>query len=119
MTTNNILLAFCGMVLVAAMIYIPMVLVVIRGQQTLARVCGAAYRENDRERRDMHDLVEKLLEKNTVNPVMAMQQHGHERAERQSLDTSLQREELKSHPEQGSAFSTPVEVTDDITLAME
>lgn len=108
----------CCLVGLVGVIFIPMIILLMRGQRTIADVSGARMREEDRIRRDLYDSLSRMIEKNTVAPVHAMQQHSLERMERVRMDTSLQREEVKQPPPQ--VIRTPGNPpVDDVTLAME
>ena len=109
-----------GLIGFAGMVVIPLVWLLARTMGTLTRVSGGAQRELDRERRDIHDMLMKCLENQSVGPTHAMQQHATERMERMRLETSLQREELRQEqPRYGGQVPDGGETTDDITLALE
>ena len=120
MTENGLTFIVLALIGFAGMIYIPMVWLLVRTLNTLTRVSGGSHRESDRERRDMHDMLLKSLENQSVGPTLAMQQHGMERLERMRMETSLQRDELRSErPVPGGQAPSGGETTDDVTLALE
>ena len=122
MTDTQILMAVLGLIGFAGMIYIPLILLVVRMQQTLNRVTAGSHRETDRERRDLQDMMMRMIESQGVGPTLAMQQHATERMERMRLETSLQRDEVKipvhtGVPPQG--LSPDGEPTDDVIFGLE
>lgn len=116
MNENGLLLVL-GLIGFAGMIYIPIIVLLVKANNTVARISASNYRETDRDRRDLHALLMRMIEKNNVNPVHAMQVHANERLEQARLETSLQREEMRPIPprEPGPQDGGP---TDDVTLAM-
>jgi len=112
-----IVLALIGF---AGMIYVPLVWLLMRTLNTVTRVSGGAHREADRERRDMYDMLMKCIENQSVGPTLAMQQHGMERLERMRMETSLQRDEIRTESAvPGGQAPIGGETTNDITLALE
>lgn len=118
---SDMALVVIGLIGFGGMIYIPMVWLLVRTLNTLSRVSGGTHRESDRERRDLHDMLMKCLENQSVGAALAMQQHATERMERLHLETSLQREEIRNERAQAQGGQAPVdgETTDDVTLGLE
>jgi hypothetical protein len=112
-----IVLALIGF---AAMIYVPLIWLFWRTLNNLAVVTAGDKRASDRERRDVHDMLMRMIEAQGVGPHLAMQQHATERMERMALETSLQRDEIKAaQPAAGPVPVTGSPYTDDETLAIE
>ena len=121
MTDQFVITIVLSLIGFAGMIYIPLIVLLVKSQQSLHRVAGGAHREADRERRDMYDMLKRMVETSTVNPSMAMQQHATERMERMSLETSLMRDEVRNERPvpNGPSPQNYGGVTDDVTLSID
>lgn len=118
---NELALLVLALIGLAGTVVVPLVWLLARTMSTLTRVTAGSHREIDRERRDMHDMLMRCLE-NQSNPATSMMQHATERMERMRLETSLQRDEIRSEqrPVDGAQVAYGgQEAASDITLALE
>ncbi len=90
MTENGILLA--ASIAAWSLLCAALVLILAILAKALVRASGMARRADDRERRDLYQLFERVCERSTLSPSEAADRHGRERMHRADLENRLQAE---------------------------
>lgn len=74
-----------------ALIFVALVALLWRQTLTLGKLAGINTRAQDRERRDLHHMIQRLLEKRDANDGLEMTRiHARERAEQMRLDAKVE-----------------------------